>query len=245
MIQILKNIKNEVNRKFINPEFPRQMWLKEKLSQIPKGESILDIGAGECQYKKYCTHLKYTSQDFAQYDGKGDGKGMHMETWDNSQIDIVGDLCNIPMADNSFDNIMITEVLEHVPEPNDAIREAARILRPGGRIIVTSPFCSQTHFAPYHFCDGFNIYWYQYILPKHNIEISSIERNGNYFTSTMVEWLRFPKILSQYSKLGKFAYVFYIVGVPMAVLFYLLSKISSGSEENLCSGYFVIGKKKS
>ena len=44
-------------------------WIEQKLLNIPKGLSILDAGAGELPYKKYCNHLNYTSQDFGQYDG--------------------------------------------------------------------------------------------------------------------------------------------------------------------------------
>ena len=53
----------------------RENWLESVLNDIPKGMKILDAGAGESQYKKYCTHLDYVSQDFAEYDGTGDSKG--------------------------------------------------------------------------------------------------------------------------------------------------------------------------
>ena len=49
----------------------RENWLKEILMDIPNGMKILDAGAGEGQYQKYCEHLDYVSQDFAEYDGTG------------------------------------------------------------------------------------------------------------------------------------------------------------------------------
>src|SRR3546814_3576831 len=58
--------------------------------------------AGELQYKRFCTHLNYVSQDFAQYDGKGDGHGLQTDNWDNSLIDIVSDITEIPVANESF-----------------------------------------------------------------------------------------------------------------------------------------------
>ena len=57
-----------------NSDF-REEWLKNALSEIPEGLKILDAGAGESQYKKFCDHLEYISQDFAEYDGVGDSKG--------------------------------------------------------------------------------------------------------------------------------------------------------------------------
>ena len=51
----------------------RQAWLKGALGRLPSGNRILDAGAGELKNKTLCEHLDYVSQDFAQYDGGGDG----------------------------------------------------------------------------------------------------------------------------------------------------------------------------
>ena len=53
----------------------RHNWVVNQLSSLPSGYKILDAGAGELQYKKYCTHLQYVSQDFNKYDGIGDNRG--------------------------------------------------------------------------------------------------------------------------------------------------------------------------
>ena len=54
----------------------REQWLEKTLKKIPAGHRILDAGAGELKYKKFCTHLDYISQDFGQYDGEGDQAGL-------------------------------------------------------------------------------------------------------------------------------------------------------------------------
>ncbi|MDO9324535.1 MAG: methyltransferase domain-containing protein, partial [Methanoregula sp.] len=131
------------------------------MKKIPPGSRILDAGAGEQQYKKFCTHLNYVSQDFAQYDGKGDGKALQTQKWETSNIDIVSDITTIPEPDTSFDAIMCIEVFEHLPEPIIAIKEFSRLLKPDGHLILTSPFCSLTHMAPYHFYPGYNRYFYE------------------------------------------------------------------------------------
>ena len=53
----------------------RDEWIKNQLSNLKEGSSILDAGAGEGKYKKFCGHLNYISQDIAEYDGSGDGTG--------------------------------------------------------------------------------------------------------------------------------------------------------------------------
>lgn len=129
-------------------ESTRETWLKQALRQIPAGSRILDAGAGQLRHKKLCSHLDYLSQDFAQYDGRGDGSGLQTGSWDQSKIDIVSDIIDIPESDGSFDAVMCIEVLEHLPNPLLALQEFARLLRPGGHFIVTAPFCSLTHFRP-------------------------------------------------------------------------------------------------
>lgn len=120
----IKNI-NEINR---------QAWLKKTLSALPKGSRLLDAGAGELQNRKHCDHLIYVSQDFCQYQGSGGGgapdEGLQMTSWDNSRIDLVSDITSIAAPDASFDAILCSEVLEHVPEPTYALDEFARLLKP-------------------------------------------------------------------------------------------------------------------
>ncbi len=45
----------------------------------------------------------------------------------------------LPLADGSFDCILLSEVVEHLEAPQISIREAARVLRPGGRLLITTP----------------------------------------------------------------------------------------------------------
>jgi ubiquinone/menaquinone biosynthesis C-methylase UbiE len=45
----------------------------------------------------------------------------------------------LPLQENSFDCILISEVIEHLQKPQISIREAVRVLRPGGRLLITTP----------------------------------------------------------------------------------------------------------
>jgi SAM-dependent methyltransferase len=158
----------------------RQAWVAKTLAAVPQGARILDAGAGEQQYRQYCAHLEYVSQDFNQYDGAGDSAGLQTGRWDTSKIDIVSDILTIPAASGSFDAVLCTEVLEHVPNPVAALTEFQRLLRPGGMLILTAPFASLTHFAPYHYCTGFSRYWYTHQLDALGFDIISLTANGDY-----------------------------------------------------------------
>ena len=54
-------------------------------------------------------------------------------------LPIQGDALRLPFADGTFDRIIASEVLEHIPDDRGAIAELARVLRPGGRMAVTVP----------------------------------------------------------------------------------------------------------
>jgi len=183
-----------------NNQSTREKWLEKILKQIPAGSRILDAGAGEKQYQRFCSHLDYVAQDFAQYDGKGNDTGLQMENWDQSDLDIISDITNIPEPEASFDVILCVEVLEHVPEPIKAIQEFARLLKPEGHLILTAPFCSLTHFAPYHYYTGYNRYFYEFHLPANGFKILDLQENGNYFEYLAQEIRRIPRMAECYAQ---------------------------------------------
>jgi SAM-dependent methyltransferase len=176
----------------------RNSWLRQTLAAIPAGRTILDVGAGECPNKKDCSHLSYKAQDIAQYDGAGNKHGLHTGEFDFHQLDFVCDLYDIP-EDELFDCVMCTEVLEHVVDPVRAIQKLTRMVKPGGTLIITAPFCSWTHFAPYHYATGFSEYFYNKHIESEGFEIVTMEANGGYFDLMDQEMGRIGSVRRRYS----------------------------------------------
>jgi ubiquinone/menaquinone biosynthesis C-methylase UbiE len=104
-----------------------------------------------------------------------------MKSWNTSLIDLISDITEIPVPDASFDDVLCSEVLEHVPEPTHALDEFTRLLKPGGTLILTAPFASNVHTAPYHFCSGFSKYWYEHHLSARGFEIRELIANGDWY----------------------------------------------------------------
>lgn len=220
----------------------RDAWVEKTLKALPAGLRILDAGAGECQYKKFCSHLDYVAQDVSVYDGKGDA-GLQTGTWDFSQIDIVSDITSIPVLDGSFDAVLCTEVLEHLPDPVRALDEMARVLKTGGTIIITSPFWSLTHFAPYHYATGFNRYFYEHHLGRLGFEVRSIEPNGNFFECVGQEVRRIEHMAQRFTTTAPTDLERAAMQVVLGMV-ERMSKVDTGSTEMLHFDCQVFAVKK-
>lgn len=224
----------------------RETWIARTLKGLPAGSSLLDVGAGECAYKKYCGHLDYLAQDIAQYDGTGDGAGLQTGSWDTSRLDFVCDLYDIP-EERQFDTVFCSEVLEHVTDPVRAVEKLARLTKPGGRVIITAPFNSLTHFAPYHYCTGFSQYFYRLHLERLGFEIDEMTANGGFFDVMDQELGRVSRTRRQFG-----------AGIPEPVTFLLTQiarlnirllaaldgeRMARRSRELQCMGWFVVARK--
>lgn len=220
----------------------RDEWVKRALNELPAGSCILDAGAGNQRYRTLCSHLQYVALDFGRYDPNTDRTGLQSESWSYEGLDIVSDVASIPMKDGSFDAILCTEVLEHIANPLDALDEFSRLLRPGGQLIVTAPFCSLTHQAPFHFTTGFSRYFYEKHLPRFGFMIQELQTNGNYYEYLAQELGRLPEVALRYSH--RRAWFWKGLIMPLLIFLQQCSRDDSGSSELLSFGYHVRAVKE-
>jgi SAM-dependent methyltransferase len=164
----------------------RDSWVAACARQIPPGSRVLDVGAGGGSYRLLFAHCDYRTQDFALEPGTV-GK--------YAALDYESDILRIPVPDGSFDVILCTEVLEHVPEPIRVIGEFSRILRKGGTLYLSAPLGAFLHQEPYHFYGGYTPHWYRRFLPMAGFDIVTLDRNGGFFRFAGQETLRFSALL--------------------------------------------------
>ena len=156
--------------------YAREGWIAEKAAGLRSGSKVLDVGAGECPYRKWFSHCEYKTQDLSQYHGTTTSS--EVERWNYGQIDYVCDSNKIPVPDETFDVALCTEVLEHVPKPIDTLRELSRILTRGGRLFLTAPLGSGLHQQPFHFYGGYTPYFYEKFLVDCGLEIVELRPIG-------------------------------------------------------------------
>jgi ubiquinone/menaquinone biosynthesis C-methylase UbiE len=224
-------------------ESNREAWVRRQLERLPAGWRILDAGAGEQRYRRYCGHLEYVAQDSARYDPSASRVGLQMDKWDYAKLDVVSDIAALPAPDRSFEAVLCAEVLEHVPDPVRVLGEIARVLKPGGVLLLTAPFCSLTHFAPHHFSTGFSRFWYEKHLPDAGLEIEEIVPNGDFFEYLAQEVRRLPEIMERYA--ARRAGLLDRAGKRLLLrLLQACASADGGSAELLCHGFHVRGRKE-
>lgn len=154
----------------------RDRWVAMKAATILPDSLVLDVGAGTCPYRHLFKHCHYLAHDFKKYTGEKLGG-----TTEYGDLDIISEITELPIPDASLDVILCTEVLEHVPEPILAVQEMVRVLKPGGRVLLTAPLGSGLHQLPYHFYGGFTPQWYRMVAERLGLEVAEITANGGFF----------------------------------------------------------------
>jgi ubiquinone/menaquinone biosynthesis C-methylase UbiE len=201
------------------------------------GALLLDAGCGAQRYKKFCSKLIYKSQDFCGYfkddksslcDKVGFGGG-----YQYGEVDYIGNVWNISEKDSYFDAVLYTEVFEHIPYPNETIKEFSRLLKPNGKLILTAPSNCMRHMDPYYFYSGFSDRYYEKILADNGFKIVSINPVGDYYRWIAVEIYRTFKSNGFIAKLALFP----------AFLYFYSKKKTMTSVNTLCMGYHVIAEK--
>ncbi len=167
-------------------QWERDRWVAHQAARVPDGSRVLDVGAGRGPYRVHFAHCDYRAHDFGR-----EPRTIGQYT----ALDHISDITEIPVADESYDVILCTEVLEQVAEPIRAVQEMARILRPGGILLLTSPLGSFLHQEPYHFYGGYTPYWYRKFLPEAGLEIQSLEANRGFFSWFGQEAARFSALI--------------------------------------------------
>lgn len=121
-----------------DPAFRRRAaWLLAQLEGLPKGARVLDIGCGQGFYLPLYAELGLKAT------------GIELDPIPRAKAERVAASLgftihdapaeHLPFAAGRFDAVVMSEVLEHLPDPAIALAEAARVLTPGGVLLVTVP----------------------------------------------------------------------------------------------------------
>jgi len=152
-------------RRFISPAYYSQYKITLPLvTQNARGRFI-DLGCGDMPYRRTIEPIVdvYHSLDYIPR---------------ASNVDFIGDIQSMTqIPDNTYDSAMCLEVLEHIPQPQQALNEAFRILKPGGTLVLSVPHLSRLHELPNDYF-RFTRYGLNYLLKKSGFSVQAIYERG-------------------------------------------------------------------
>jgi SAM-dependent methyltransferase len=117
---------------------PLSDWLRAQAEEIHRERGayrLLDVGCGVKPYAPW----------FAPYVSEHVG----VDIPGNPNAELEGKIEAIPVEDASFDAVLCTQVLEHCDDPAQAVRELRRVLKPGGRVLLSTHGVMVYHPAPH------------------------------------------------------------------------------------------------
>jgi SAM-dependent methyltransferase len=170
----------------LDPENARiKCFLIEQRELLAADAVVLDAGAGAKPYQFVFNDLEYESTDMPD--------GFYKEPHDFECF-----LDDISRPDNYYDCVVLTQVLEHVPDPLAVVKEIGRVLKPGGKLLLSVPLNTPLHGEPWHFFN-FTHYGIAQLATSSDLLLSEIEKVGGGF------WLlgkhfpdAFRKLVKQY-----------------------------------------------
>ena len=197
---------------FLNPEF----------ANISKDEKVLTIGAGG-----KVNELLY------HYAEKGGFEIISFDIDENKNPDILGDICTYEFEAESFDTIVMCEVLEHLHAPHLGIETVHHALKKGGKLILTTPFIFPIHDRPYDYF-RFTKFGLEHLLSKfHDL---FIEERNSALEAIDVLWLRLNKITGKRTHYLKKIIVFTVFYLKRPLTLFLMRYVKT---DIMTTGYNV------
>lgn len=139
----------ESNRRDLNSRGALRKWaspalhsvehrLEQVLADHARG-AVLDVGCGSMPYRKLVLRTAET-YDGLDIEARTEGVRFIASATDMS-----------PVSNDSYDTVICNEVIEHIPDPDKALAEIARVLKPDGTLVLGAPFLARLHEEPHDY----------------------------------------------------------------------------------------------
>ncbi|RKY32894.1 MAG: hypothetical protein DRP68_03330 [Candidatus Omnitrophota bacterium] len=213
---------------FIFKKLQRKVF--SQLSYYLHGD-VLDVGCGSMPFKDTVNYRSYRCLDISF----------------SSNLDVVGDVLYLPFKDNSFDSVIITEVLEHIFSPATVILEVKRVLRPKGYLYISVPMTWGLHYEPNDFW-RFTKYSLFKLVSEGGMNVISIIRIGGVFSQigarlvdVIFEFIK--KKLFFFSPRWKERIASGIIS-PFSLMFYFLGLLLDKIDHRDALGWAILAQKR-
>lgn len=116
------------------------------LSRLPKKQgSILDVGCGKAWVARHCCQ---SAKEVVSMDIAGTNVQKALKTYPfANHFGIIADSLHLPFRAENFDLIIASEIIEHVPYPDHFVQGLINLLKPGGKLLVSTPYKEKLQYS--------------------------------------------------------------------------------------------------
>lgn len=169
--------------------FGRRLWRDLRHAAAYAKGRLLDLGCGIKPYEPLCAPYvtQHVGFDLPQsLDSRG------------CRADVTGSAAALPFADGSFDSVLCTQMLDDFPEPSVVLGEIARVLAPGGVLILTVNQLYPVHDPPFDYY-RFTRYGLEYQVKRAGMSVEFLQATGGQWMTVGIlvllrMWSIFEKI---------------------------------------------------
>ena len=233
----MKKITRDFDPNIFHPFYIIRRELKRKMEKFAPALNgrLLDFGCGSKPYESLFRVDEYIGMD---YYNEG-------HPHENEMIDVFYDGKTFPFADNHFDSVLCSEVIEHIFNLPEILLEINRVLKKDGQVLFTCPFVWNEHEVPFDFA-RYSRFALKSLLEKAGFEIVRFEKAGNYRLAitqlkVLYNYNHAKKIMGNFF-LARWFYKSFFVFLPNAWGLFLNSILPN--DETLYLNNIVLARKK-
>lgn len=144
MLRKIKNLLRPLSSTPLHPQWlvaRHQGRIRQLVREAIQGPVVLDLGCGtKWSQALVPASCRYIGLDYPE-----------TARWYEAKPDVFGDARHLPFADGAMNTVLMVDVLEHIPDPRQALGEVARCLAPKGTLVLIVPFLYPIHDAPHDY----------------------------------------------------------------------------------------------
>ena len=216
-------------------------FARDAAASLPHGAKVLDAGAGHGPYRQHFSNMQYESADFCKIDKQ------------YGEITYICDLTTIPVENDRYDLVFLSQVLEHVPDPKKVLEEIHRVIKPGGVLWLSAPLFYEEHEIPYDYY-RYTQYGFTYLLESSKFTVNQIDWLEGYFGTLSYQlrvMARALPIRPVHFGGGLLGILFSVLVILVRPLFFVLSLLFSRLDlrnkytlSGHCKNYAIVCTKK-
>jgi SAM-dependent methyltransferase len=174
-------LKQRLGFTYLHPRYLAMRELRRVVAElsVQLTGQVIDIGCGK---KPYASYLIRVDRHY----------GLDVPTTIHglAHVDVIGSALALPIADGVLDGCLCSEVLEHLPDPLQALCEMNRVTKEKGKLLLTVPFSEPLHELPFDYY-RFTEIALRHLLTQSGWTVSVVHQRGG-------EWLELGYRLSAF-----------------------------------------------